>query len=286
MINNRTLLESVTDLLSEKEVPEPELNAKYMLEYAYSLAEIEIDGISWFLLHGDDEVSEEVLDLYKQMVPLRMMGIPLEYVIGYTEFMGLRIETDARALIPRQDTEVLVEEVLKYCGDADVIDLCTGSGCIAVSLAKLGNCRSVTATDIEQDALELAVHNSIVHDVYIEFIWSDIWNSVTGIYDIVVANPPYIRSDVIPTLMREVKDHEPGIALDGGEDGLYFYRKIINGLDDHLRGEGRVFFEIGYDQADDVSGLLKRAGFDEIKVVKDLAGLDRVVMGKNSGGKD
>ena len=166
-----------------------------------------------------------------------------------------------------------------------VLDMCTGSGCIAVSIAKLAKDKAdieVFASDISKEALEVAVFNAKKNDINIKFIESDLWEAFPAEdrYDIVISNPPYINSGVIPTLMTEVRSFEPVTALDGGEDGLDFYRKITAGLCDHLNDNGTVIYEIGYDQGERVSELLTAEGFTDIKVIKDLAGLDRVVTAK------
>ena len=161
-----------------------------------------------------------------------------------------------------------------------ILDMCTGSGCILLSLLHYSNNCTGVGVDISEAALTVAKTNCEALGLNASFLQSDLFEKVEGTYDIIVSNPPYIRSDVIPTLMEEVKGHEPMLALDGMEDGLYFYRKIVKESKKFLNGGGMLFFEIGYDQGAQVSEMMKLAGYCEVKVVKDLAGLDRVVIGK------
>jgi release factor glutamine methyltransferase len=191
--------------------------------------------------------------------------------------MGLEFDVSPHVLIPRQDTEILVEEALKLCEGKKVLDMCTGSGCIIISIAKLGKSAGVAAVDISAEALNVAKGNAAKNEVKVEFIESDLFEKVEGDYDIIVSNPPYIRTKVMEELMPEVKDHEPVIALDGSKDGLYFYRKITASLKQHLRSGGTILYEIGYDQGEAVRDILKQEGFTDILVKKDLSGLDRVV---------
>ncbi|MCR4605148.1 MAG: peptide chain release factor N(5)-glutamine methyltransferase [Eubacterium sp.] len=273
--------------LEKSGVPEAELNAWYLFEKAYR----ETSGLpginkAWLHTHGDEEASEELVSCLDIFVNHRSKGVPLEYITHETEFMGLPFYVDFSVLIPRQDTECLVEECLKHCEGKTVLDMCTGSGCIGISLAKLGNCKSVTVSDISDEALNAAKKNAEINDTEVSIVNSDFWNNIHEKYDIITCNPPYIKKDIIPTLMREVKDYEPVLALDGGEDGLEKYRIIIDRMPEFLSGNGRVFFEIGYDQGRDVSELLSGVGLSEIRVIKDLAGLDRVVTGVYSEAKD
>ena len=246
----------------------------------------------YLLAHGNEEVNITCEDgrenRYFAMVSRRASHIPLQHILGYTCFMGLTFKVDNRVLVPRQDTEILVEEVLGHVHDGmRILDLCTGSGCILISLLNYSNDCFGIGTDISEDALFVAKENakeilSGKEGTGYEFIKSDIFENVEGRFDIIVSNPPYIKSDVIPTLDIEVKDHDPYIALDGGKDGLIFYKRIIDEANEHLNIGGALFFEIGYDEAEPVSQMLKDKGFTEVKIIKDYAGLDRVVMGVRS----
>ena len=233
------------------------------------------------LIHGEIEVDEESVSVYKDALQKRCMRIPLQHITGVQNFMGLDFMVNEHVLIPRFDTEILVEEVMKELHDGfSILDMCTGSGCILLSLLRYSNDCIGVGADISKDALEVAKKNQDALGLSASFIESNLFENISGKFDIIVSNPPYIRTDVIPTLMEEVRVHEPVLALDGMEDGLYFYRKIIAESPEYLQKGGMLFFEIGYDQGQAVSRLLEESGFKEIKVVKDYAGLDRVVSGK------
>lgn len=184
-------------------------------------------------------------------------------------------------LIPRQDTEILVEEAMRYLHDGmRILDLCTGSGCILLSLLHYSNDCEGVGVDISQEALQVAAQNAELLGIKADFLKSDLYEKVTGKFDLLVSNPPYIERKVIPTLMEEVREYDPYIALDGGEDGLDFYRRIIGGAQDYLKRGGQILMEIGSGQAKAVSELLREAGFKEIDVCRDFASLDRVVSGR------
>lgn len=223
------------------------------------------------------------------MILKRGERIPLQHLTGVTEFMGLSFHVNEHVLSPRQDTECLVEEVLKVSEGKSVLDMCTGSGCIAISITKLGSPAAVTAVDISKEALQVARQNAEENEADIHFVESnlfEVFEKSEQKFDVIVSNPPYIESEVIETLMPEVRDHEPRIALDGEADGLFFYRKIIQNAGTYLSGGGRIFFEIGYNQKEAVEKLLCEQGFTEIECKKDLAGHDRVVSAViRNGGK-
>lgn len=227
-------------------------------------------------------VAGKSAEKYNELVNQRAGHIPLQHLVGTQEFMGLTFKVNENVLIPRQDTELLVENVADCLGNGErtVLDMCTGSGCIAVSIDRLSKDSKVTAVDISEKALEVAQENNRFNNANVTFIQSDLFTNVTGRYDIIVSNPPYIRTDEIPKLMEEVKSHEPVMALDGMEDGLYFYKKICNEASDYLNDNGKIFFEIGYDQGDDVSEILRQNRFCNIEVLKDLSGNDRVVIAR------
>ena len=234
-------------------------------------------------LRLDSEVTEEQEGSFRELLMRRLAGEPLQYITGEQEFMGLSFHVDPRVLIPRLDTEILAEEALRYIGEGShrVLDLCTGSGAIGLSIAKLADGAQVTLTDVSCDALEVARLNAKKLGVEdkVTFVRSDLFEAVDGSFDLIVSNPPYVRSDIIPTLDTEVKDHEPMLALDGGADGLDIYMKIVKEAADHLDENGCLMMEIGFDQADDIKKLIKEEGrFGEVRVIKDLAGLDRVAV--------
>ena len=236
---------------------------------------------NFYYLHMDEDITAEQQKEYEIALKKRAEHIPLQYITGEQEFMGLKFKVNSNVLIPRQDTEVLVEEALKRIQPGmRVLDMCTGSGCIAVSIAKNVPHIEMHAVDISKQALNVAKDNAKLNEVSVEFERSDLFDYVTGKYDVIVSNPPYIPTSEIPKLMPEVGSFEPVEALDGKEDGLYFYRRIIAECKEYLNPDGMIFFEIGYEQGADVSALLQEAGFSQVAVVKDLAHLDRVVFGK------
>lgn len=200
--------------------------------------------------------------------------------------MGLAFSVNENVLIPRQDTEILVEEVMKEPFDGSrILDLCTGSGCILLSLLHYSNHCTGIGSDLSFEALSVAKENArrLELEERAQFIESDLWEGIEGTFDIIVSNPPYIQTDVIETLMPEVRTFEPRLALDGGDDGLFVYRRLLQEIAPHSKGGTRLYLEIGFDQGEAVSGMVQRAGFSEVQVVKDYAGCDRVVSGVYAG---
>lgn len=261
--------------LKEAEIGEAQLDARLLLE--------EVCGTdhNTLLCHGDREVSEAEEEQYRRALEQRAVHVPLQHLLGYQDFMGLRFQVNEHVLIPRQDTEILVEEAMRYLHDGmRILDLCTGSGCILLSLLHYSNDCEGTGVDISKEALQVAALNAELLGIKADFLKSDLYEKVTGKFDLLVSNPPYIERKVIPTLMEEVREYDPYIALDGGEDGLDFYRRIIGGAQDYLERGGQILMEIGSGQAQAVSELLREAGFKEIDVCRDFAGLDRVVSGR------
>ena len=235
---------------------------------------------SFYYMHMNEEVTDDLIKEYELSVKKRAEHIPLQYITGETEFMGLNFKVNSSVLIPRQDTEVLVEEALKIVKPGmDVLDMCTGSGCIIISILHNVSDAKGYAADISKQAINIAKENAKLHEVPVLFERSDLFENISGTYDVIVSNPPYIPTDVIPELMPEVKEFEPVEALDGKEDGLFFYRKIVAESRQYLKENGHLMFEIGYDQGKAVSDMMCEAGFKEVRVVKDLSGNDRVVTG-------
>ena len=262
------------DRLTEAKIPEAELDARLLLEEVCGTDRNDL------LVHGDKEVPPEQCDRYVEYIQRRQKREPLQQITGYQEFMGLRFKVTRDVLITRQDTEILVEEVMRYVHDGmHILDMCTGSGCILLSLLKYSNDCEGTGCDISEPALKVAEENAKELSLNASFVQSNLFENISGKYEFIVSNPPYIPTGVIPTLMEEVRDHEPVSALDGREDGLYFYREIVEKAGEYLYPGGMLFFEIGYDQAEKVSSLMRQAGYQEVTVCKDLAGLDRVVYG-------
>ena len=262
-------------VLSMADIAEAKTDAWLLLEMV-----CKIDR-SFYYLHMEEDMPEEQMSEYQIALRKRAEHVPLQYIVGETEFMGLKFKVNSSVLIPRQDTETLVEEALKVVRPGmRVLDLCTGSGCVIVSI--LHNVSDVEgyAVDISKQALNVAKENARLNDVPVLFEHSDLFDHVTGTFDVIVSNPPYICTDEIAKLMPEVRDFEPMEALDGKEDGLYFYRRITEESVAYLKPGGYLLYEIGHDQGEAVSSYMRENGFDEIEVIRDLAGLDRVVRGR------
>lgn len=265
--------------LAEAGIAEAALDARLLLEYVCGTDR------NTLLVHGDREVSEEEYERFRLLIEKRGQHIPLQHLTGEQGFMGLTFAVNEHVLVPRQDTEILVEEVMKNLHDGMyILDMCTGSGCILLSLLQYSNDCVGVGVDLSVEALEVAGQNYTrlkrsKPDMDAVFLQGNLFENVTQKFDIIVSNPPYIRTGVIDTLMPEVKDHEPLMALDGMADGLHFYREITREAKAYLNRGGMLYYEIGYDQAGDVTEILEKEGYQGIEVVKDFAGLDRVVYG-------
>ena len=233
-------------------------------------------GIKRDELNEDKLISCKNIDRINAIVNERITGRPLWYCIGDTEFLGYTIKVDERCLIPRPETELLAEEVIKIANEnTAVLDLCTGSGAIAISVKKETNAK-VTASDISSNAIDIAKENAKLLDADVEFIVGDAFSPLENRkFDVIVSNPPYIKSEDIRALQKEVKDFEPMLALDGGKDGLDFYRVIANNCINHLNEGGVLLLECGYNQAEDIKNLLK--GFKSIEIIKDYENIDRII---------
>ncbi len=276
----RALYQEGMERLRQAGIAEASLDARLLLEYVCGTDRNDM------LLRGTREVADKDVQFYRRLLAERADHMPLQYLTNEQEFMGLPFYVDENVLIPRQDTELLVEEIMKDGHDGKrILEIGTGSGCIILSLLKYSNHCQGTATDISEKALDTARKNAGRLGLDVELIRTDIAAGVRGVYDIIVSNPPYIASGVIPTLMPEVKDHEPVLALDGGEDGLEYYRRILWETKELLTPGGKYYFEIGYDQGEAVKALLEEQGYRDVDVVKDYAGLDRVVYGTGNFGK-
>ena len=260
--------------LKNVDISDAAVDAWYLLEFATGLSR------AGYFLRMNEEMAPEEEAKYRGYIERRAKRIPLQHITGTQEFMGLEFMVNEHVLVPRQDTEVLVETVLDDLQPGmDVLDMCTGSGCILISLLKLCKGLRGIGVDISEDALTVARRNTEKLSVQAELIQSDLFETVEGTYDVIVSNPPYIRTSVIEELEEEVRLYDPMLALDGKEDGLYFYRRIIGESVKFLKEKGKLYFEIGHDQGVDVKQLMEEAGFSYVTVKKDLAGLDRVVFG-------
>lgn len=273
----REAVEFGTKCLTDAGVPDAALDAWYLLQMVCKIER------SYYYVHGEEDITQDAQKEYEIAVQKRAEHIPLQYIVGEQEFMGLRFKVNSNVLIPRQDTETLVEQVLKLVKPGmKVLDLCTGSGCVLISVLKNAPELTGMGSDISKTALLVAKENAKLHEVDAEWVRSDLFDNITETFDVIMANPPYIPTGEILSLMPEVRDFEPENALDGGADGLDFYRKIAGQVKDYLNPGGYVYMEIGYDQGETVSELMRNAGFTEVEVIKDLARNDRVVKGKGN----
>lgn len=265
-------------------IDEAEIDAWLLLEFVSGIGRTE------YYMYPDRELDFNVCEKYKQLILKRSNHYPLQYITNVQQFMGYDFYVDESVLVPRPETELLVVKTEKVISEkkkcllnnqsVKVLDMCTGSGCIAISL-KLRNYElSVSAVDISNLALEVARKNAEILSADVCFIQSDLFENVScEKYDIIVSNPPYIETGELAELMIEVRDYEPVIALDGKNDGLYFYRKIIKESVSFLKPDGVLILEIGFNQADSVSLLLENAGFKTVEVIQDMSGLNRIVVG-------
>ena len=268
------LLEGIA-LLKETNIENPSLDARILMCHTLSCDEL------YLTVHRDRHLTQSEQDAFFSLIKRRMSNEPVGYITGTKEFMSLEFNVDKNVLIPRPDTEILVEKVMSEVKSANpvIIDMCTGSGAIAVSLAKYIPNACVLGLDISEDALKVAKTNSQKNGADVTFEKHDVlkpYSKITA--DAVVSNPPYIPTDDLNGLMSDVIDFEPSIALDGGVDGLLFYRAIIKNIDSCLKDGGLLAFEVGAGQADDVAYLMEER-FSSVTLEKDLAGIDRVVYG-------
>ena len=276
----RQILSEATNRLSAVGIDEAANDSWVLFEYVFQMNRTQ------YFMRSNDDADELTAENFRKLIERRAGHEPLQYITGKAYFMGLEFMVSPSVLIPRYDTEILVEETLKHITEGcNILDVCTGSGCIAISLSVLGKNCNVTGIDISKDALEVAESNKLLNKSYnisdkVTFAKSDMFGNVTGQYDIIVSNPPYIRSAEVDVLMPEVVGHEPRLALDGMEDGLHFYKILTSQSQKFLKDDGLLIMEIGYDQARDVSLLLENNNFTDITVIRDLAGLDRVVCGR------
>ena len=265
--------------LAQTGCPDPDVDARWIAEDALGMTRQDM------VFEGDRAIPRAQLYTLESMLDRRAAGEPVQYILGSADFMGLRFRVDHGVLIPRQDTETLVEaaliELRQRPGHPTLLDLCCGSGCVGLSLASLAPHTHVTLADISPEALEIAKANQKALEVRAELKQGDLFNAVgRERFDVITANPPYIPSGELPALQREVR-FEPALALDGGEDGLDFYRRIAEGAGDHLNPGGAIFLEVGINEGPAVLALLKEhLPCVQAGTAKDLCGVDRVVFAK------
>lgn len=271
MKSYKDVLEEGSKYLIDSKIEDGKIDAWYLFSFVFDV------NRPRYFLEIDKPASQAQYNKYMNLIKTRSKHVPLQYIMGYTEFMGLKFKVNEHVLIPRQDTEVLVEEVMKVSRDKDILDLCTGSGCIIISLKKLGKINKGIGSDISKESLKVAKENATFNEADVGFVESNLFDNIEGKFDIIVSNPPYIPYDDIQDLSMEVRYHEPHLALDGKEDGLYFYKQIAKDVKKYLKPKGLLFFEIGYNQAESLVAILESKGFNDIEVVKDLTGLDRII---------
>lgn len=281
------ILAEAEEKLRKAKIYEAKTDAWLLFEFIF-----QIDRARYFLEMTqnifDKKHGTELYQKYKNAISMRSRHIPLQYITGHQIFMGIDFIVNCDVLIPRQDTEILAEKALKACQSIfeskretlHVLDMCTGSGCLAISLKMLSKAPiNMTAIDLSEKALKIATENAKKHCCEIEFINSDLFEKLENRkFDLIVSNPPYIKSTDIPHLMEEVRDYEPLMALDGEKDGLKFYKEITKRAGEYLKIGGILFYEIGCEQAGDVIKILEENEFVNIQVFQDLTGLDRVIM--------
>ena len=303
------LIQNSKHELDSLNVEDADIKLKILIEYVFKISKEKL------ILKYKDEINDKKVEEFRKLLKKLENGIPIQYIINNQEFMGLNFYVDENVLIPQPDTEILVEEVIKYCNELrnnesedketnkdykeniekepiinkedkninkktiKILDLCTGSGIIGISIYKYLENVEIYASDISQKALNIAEKNTNLNNAKINFINSDMFENIhIKDFDIIVSNPPYIESKVIQSLSKEVQN-EPKLALDGGEDGLKFYRCILENAKDYLRKNGAIFLEIGYDQKEKIEEILKSYKiYKETKCIKDFGGNNRVII--------
>ena len=271
------LLRCGKEKLEKQKVEDASIISRILMQYV-----LKIDR-NKLIINKNDNVDINKENEYKEYIEKIIKGKPVQYITNNQEFMKLNFYVDENVLIPQPDTEILVEKVIKSIDimeNIEILDMCTGSGCIGISLAKNIKNTKVTLVDISKEAIEIAKKNAIQNEVEnkITFIQSDMFENVKGKFDIIVSNPPYIKTNIIQTLDKQVQN-EPHIALDGGEDGLDFYKILINEAHKYLKKDGKIFLEIGYDQKQEVENLTKQSKhYKKIETIKDLSQNDRVII--------
>lgn len=282
-MNIQKLRKEGRDRLVENNIEDAQIKNDILMQYVFNLSKIEL------VINSDKEIDHSEVNKFLSYIDELINGRPIQYITNEQEFMKLKFYVDENVLIPQPDTEILVEEVIKQIDELErdktnikVLDLCTGSGAIAVSIKKytqdIDKNVDIYASDISEEALKIAKRNAEKNDVEINFIHSDMFEEIIkNDFDIIVSNPPYIETETIKGLSKEVQN-EPIIALDGGEDGLDFYKIIANNGYKHLKKDGKILVEIGYNQKESVMNLFEETEeYDGIKCIKDLADNDRVI---------
>lgn len=262
--------------LIEFDIKDANILSRILAEFVLNMDKVKL------VINGELDIEEPFENQYKSLLNVIIQGKPIQYITNKQEFMGLDFYVDENVLIPQPDTEILVEEVINACksfNEVHVLDMCTGSGAIGISIAKNVRGSVVSASDISYTALSVAKRNALSNNVDVSFIESDMFENIYGKFDIIASNPPYIKTSVINELPKDVQN-EPHLALDGGEDGLDFYRILVEKSKEYLNNGGMLIMEIGYDQKEDVEKLLVDSGYSDVYSKKDLSGNDRIVVAK------
>lgn len=281
----KSVLQEATQRLIESNKVDASIDARLLLSYVLNYDRVGL------LVHGNDKIEQDDYIKYNELINQRIKGVPLQHIIGEQDFMGITFKVNRHTLIPRRETEELVElalTLLSKTNDQMVMDIGTGTGCIPITLALFNKKVTCLGIDVSTLTLEMAKVNGACNHVNHRITWllSDVFNEVPDKYihsmDMIISNPPYIKSEDINSLMVEVKNYEPIIALDGGKDGLDFYRRICSESKKYLKHEGYILFEIGHDQKEDVMNILLENDYKQIGFKKDLSGLDRIVYAQNN----
>ena len=252
---------------------------------------LQIKDLNLLTIESNVKEWDEKINRFNNMIVKRVKHIPIQYILNESDFYNEKFYVDENVLIPRQDTEILVDSVLKEndLNNKNLLDLCTGSGAIGISIAKNSNLNNLVLSDVSQAALNITKINAKIlnnKNTNIDFLQSDMFDNLDSFlsnkdyktFDIITINPPYIKTNVIDTLEPEVKDKEPRLALDGGEDGIKFYRIIFDNIDKYLNDKSKVYMEIGYDEAEDIKKLYDNTKFNSFRIIKDLSKNDRIIV--------
>ncbi len=268
------VLKWTTNFFLERGIENPRLEAEYLLSEVLDIPRLEL------YLRFEQPLNPKERDRLKAYVVRRANREPLQYIVGYTEFYGYKIEVDPRVLIPRPETELLVEKAIGFCRfDTKILEIGTGSGAIPIAILRQFPGITVHAVDISQEALELAEKNAIVNTADVQFFHSDIYENVPSEkYGLIISNPPYIRDDEYETLAPEITRYEPKLALTAGEEGMNAYRRIIEGAENYLAEGGKILLEIGSKQAEAITELARSHGYNNINIQKDYNDLDRIAV--------
>jgi len=266
------ILNWATALFESTQIENPKLNTEQIISHVLDVKRLEL------YLHSSDVISEDEIKEIQSLIERRRKGEPLQYVLGETFFYDCWIFIDKNVLIPRPETELLVEKVIdEHQKVKSILEIGTGSGAIAIALAKNLNLDRIDAIDISNEAIKLARKNAIENSVNINFYQSDIFENIKGKFELIVSNPPYISGKEYEKLPAEIKNYEPINALLASENGLIFYKKILKNAKEYLTKNGKIYFEIGYDQAERIKEIANKNSFDKVNVFKDLNGFDRII---------